>query len=240
MKKILILSFIFAACGQQATPRREASPLEGVADLKGNNMAAAAVAAQTETENGKVSSDCLNLLLADGKDVFVNEVDDQSYNRGRDVFCSMEESVQVRLLQESIQTKYSASKSFSNAVDAVIKQIPFKSETDYHSNDASTYDSTKASFDAKVLRNHLCKDQSKDEYRGLVLRQIQTTMSPLTLDKYNACVSAKSYGLKCSVERHGDDIKATIRWEPTEIVRGYLPVVASIDVFIDVGRALGR
>jgi hypothetical protein len=198
----------------------------GVNDLSNNSRAAAAVAAQTETENGRAPGACLDILIQHPQDVLVNISSENELEKMQGLICSIDDSQMMRMLRQTHRSSSSDERSFSLIFDALSKYGKNKLDLAYNQEDAQNYDDTLALHDAKKIRKVFCNDDSSESFRSRAVESFKSIASAVTLDKYNACVRAKSYGLRCSAVERDEHVAATVRWEPTELVRSYLPRVA--------------
>jgi hypothetical protein len=252
MRSLFALSAVFLAvlsafsvvgCGIESSPKRrgrvDPSGLNGVNDLTGNHLAAAAIAAQTETENGRAPGDCLQILLSDAKDIYVVDQDETSWDKSKNVFCAMTESQQTHMFTEAHRLRGSRNNQPRFFMDALTSSGKFTGRLNYENGSVTDYSDAMASQDASMARDILCSDRSKDEYREAALQSFKSVVSPMTMDKFNACVSSRSYGLKCKLDGAGDDVKVTLRWEPTELVRSFLPMVALTVQPVDGAAVMG-
>ena len=108
MADFMAFSMIFGlttGCGSEVKPSRRQTHIYGelaaVNDISSNPLAVAAVAAQTESENGRAPGACLDLLMAEGKDIFVQVENATDADKARDVLCAQSEDNIVHLLRES-------------------------------------------------------------------------------------------------------------------------------------------
>ena len=199
---------------------------DGVRDLTHDEMAHKAVAAQTEMETGRAPGACTSILLAEGKDLFVARQVSHQSDEMHDLICSMDEQAMTHLLAESHGQKGAKSNGAGLLVDALTQYGPIKADLKYNSSANSEYSDQFAQRDAGIIRKHYCQDRAADSFKSDAISSFKSIMSPVTMDKFNACVRAKSYGFYCDASPTADAATVTIRWEPTELVRSFLPVVA--------------
>jgi hypothetical protein len=225
---MLLLSM--TACGGQPTMtssgRSMLSGLQTVNDISKDPKAAAAVAAQTEIENGRAPGECLEILLNDPKDVFVNVNVESELEKMQAMLCSMRDEQLSTILKESHKYRGSRSHGFGLLVDTLSELGKNQLDLNYNQAETETYDDRMATSDSRTIRSVFCTDQSAEHFKTRAVESFKSVASSVTLDKYNACVRSKSYGLRCHVRQNAHIVTATIRWEPTELVRDYLPSVA--------------
>lgn len=218
------------ACDGQATltssGRGVLSSLQTVNDISKDPKAAAAVAAQTEIENGRAPGECLEILLNDPKDVFVNVNVESEIDKMQAMLCSMRDEQLSTMLKESHRYRGSRSHGFGVLFDTLSEYGKNTLDLNYDQVETQDYDERLATSDARRIRTVFCSDQSAEHFKTRAVESFKSVASAVTLDKYNACVRAKSYGLRCDARQDGHTVTATIRWEPTELVRAYLPSVA--------------
>ena len=198
----------------------------GVNDLTVDSRAAAAVAAQTETENGRAPGACVEILFNQPHDVFVNVTSESDLNKMQAAICSIDEEQMTHLLKESHRRKGTRTNEFGIVFDVLTDVGKNILDLNYNHTDTQTYDDNLAIFDAKQIRRVFCNNQSAESFSSRAVESFKSVASEVTLDKYNACVRARSYGLRCDATSKHDLVSAIIRWEPTELVRSYLPRVA--------------
>lgn len=210
------------------------SDLGSVRDLSNDDFARKAIAAQSEIEAGRAPGACTALLLSEGKDLYVNESVMTDDSKLMDAVCSLDDMQIAHFLKESHNQKQSDSHSVSLLVDAVIKKDSMKGDLRYNDTSSNEYSDDFARSDASVVRRVFCSNRSAESFKASASESFKSIVSPITLEKFNACVRAKSYGLYCDAALSGDEILVTVRWEPTDLVRDVLPVVA-----LDWGAASG-
>jgi hypothetical protein len=198
----------------------------GVNDLSSDPRAAAAVAAQTETENGRAPGACVEILFNQPQDVFVNVSSESELHKMQAVICSLDEAHMTHMLKESHRRKGTRTDGFGLLFDVLTEVGRNKLDLNYNHTDAQSYDDQLAVFDARQIRHAFCNNQSAESFSTRAVESFKSVASEVTLDKYNACVRARSYGLRCDAVAKNDLVSALIRWEPTELVRSYLPRVA--------------
>ena len=216
-------------CGSEVKPSRRQTHIYGelaaVNDISSNPLAVAAVAAQTESENGRAPGACLDLLMAEGKDIFVQVENATDADKARDVLCAQSEDNIVHLLRESHAQRGARSSQFGLMIDTLSQFGKNGGNLNYNTASSHEYSGDLVTEDARSIRTSMCADQSAESFRKTAISSFKNIASAVTLDKFNACVAARSYGLRCRVMSNGDQIMASIRWEPSEIVRGFLPTV---------------
>jgi hypothetical protein len=239
-----------SGCGSEVKPSGRRPSIHGelaaVHDISNNSMAGAAVAAQTETENGRAPGACVDLLMADGKDIFVQIENETDASKVRDVVCAQSEESLVHLLKESHAQRGAKSNQFGLIIDSLSQYGKNMGKLNYNTTTTNDYADHLATIDAHTIRAAMCADQSAETYRKSVVSSFKSIASAVTMDRYNACVMARSYGLRCRVVVNGDQIMAAVRWEPTELVRGFLPTVAlkvdglaNVKTTSDIPKTLG-
>ncbi len=197
-----------------------------VRDLSDDEYARKVVAAQTEIESGRAPGACTQLLLAEGKDLYVSESVSSEDSKLLDAVCSLDDMQIAHFLQESHNSKNSSNQGLSLLADTLSKNGKIKGDLRYNSSKANEYSSDFAKSDALLVRRIYCADRAAESYRASASESFKSIMSPITLEKYNACVRAKSYGLYCDAAVDKDLVMLTVRWEPNELVRDILPIVA--------------
>jgi len=209
-----------------ASDRSMLSSLQTVNDISKDPKAAAAVAAQTEIENGRAPGACLEILLNDPKDVFVNVNVESELEKMQAMLCSLRDEQLSTILKESHKYRGSRSHGFGLLVDTLSELGKNQLDLNYNQAETQDYDDRMATSDTRRIRSVFCSDQSAEHFKTRAVESFRSVASSVTLDKYNACVRAKSYGLRCDARQNGHIVTATILWEPTELVRDYLPSVA--------------
>jgi hypothetical protein len=222
--------FVLFACGADVKPSsrrlRTNGELAAVNDISHNPLAGAAVASQVETENGRAPGECLDLLMSEGKDIFVEVENETDVAKARDVICAQSEENITHILRESHAQRGAKSNQFALIIDSLSQYGKNIGKLNYNSTTTHEYSDALASADARSVRAAMCEDRSADTFRNAALSSFKSIASGVTMDKFNACVMARSFGLRCRIVSQGDQILASVRWEPTEIVRGFLPMVA--------------
>lgn len=218
-----------ASCGLQPPSRTsEYSRLRGfgVNDLSSDPRAAAAVAAQTETENGRAPGACLEILLNDSHDEFFDVKAERESEKTYALMCAISEDQIISMLKESHRRKTKRSTGFDFLIDSLTEFGKNKLDLKFNQSDAFLYDDHLARSDAQQIRRLLCNNEHNESFATRAVESFKRVASSVTLEKYNACIRARSYGLRCDVTSTEDHVAASIRWEPTELVRSYLPRVA--------------
>jgi len=184
--------------------------------------------------------------MAEGKDIFVQVENETDASKARDVVCAQSEESLVHLLQESHAQRGAKSNQFGLIIDSLSKYGKNIGKLNYNTTSSHEYSGGLATADAHTIRAAMCSDQSAENYRQTAISSFKSIASAVTMDKYNACVTARSYGLRCKVVVKGDQIMASVRWEPTELVRGFLPTVAlkvdglaNLKTSADIPKTLG-
>ena len=244
------VSVSVSGCGSGVKPTGRRTQIRGdlaaVNDISANTLAGAAIAAQTETDNGRAPGACFDLLMAEGKDIFVQVENETDASKAQDVICAQSEESLVHLLQESHAQRGAKSNQFGLIIDSLSKYGKNIGKLNYNTTSSHEYSGGLATADAHTIRAAMCSDQSAENYRQTAISSFKSIASAVTMDKYNACVTARSYGLRCKVVVKGDQIMASVRWEPTELVRGFLPTVAlkvdglaNLKTSADIPKTLG-
>lgn len=220
-----------SGCDSGARPKSvpsapAASELDSVRDLTQDEYARKVIAAQTEMESGRAPGACTDLLLADGKDLFVATSSSQESEKLREIICSMDDIQLTHFLIESHGQKHGQSYGGGLLVDTITKYGPIKGDLKFNSAKNDEYSEEFAKYDANIVRKFYCHDRSSESYKAGAASSFQQVMSSVTLEKYNTCVRAKSYGLHCDITPTKLAVSVNLRWEPTELVRDLLPVVA--------------
>lgn len=197
-----------------------------VPDLSTDQKAAAAVAAQTETDNGRASGACVEILLNQPQDVFVNAVSETELDKMQAVLCAVDEERMKHILKESHRRKGTRVDGFGLFLDVLTEVGKNALNLNYNHTATENYSDDLAIFDAKQIRREFCNNQNAEYFKSRSVESFKSVASQVTLDKYNACVRTKSYGLRCDAFERKNHVSASIRWEPTELVRAYLPRVA--------------
>ncbi len=226
---ITVLLSVTACDGNPSITSSSRSTLSGmqtVNDISKDPKAAAAVAAQTEIENGRAPGACLEILLNDPKDIFVNVSVESELEKMQAMLCSLRDEQLSSMLKESHRYRGSRSHGFGLLVDTLSELGKNQLDLNYNQAQTQDYDDSMATSDTKRIRSVFCSDQSAEHFKTRAVESFRSVASAVTLDKYNACVRAKSYGLRCDARQNDHAVTATIRWEPTELVRDYLPSVA--------------
>jgi len=205
-----------------------------VRDLTNDDYARKVIAAQTEIEAGRAPGLCTALLLSEGKDLYINESVLSEDSKVRDAVCSLDDIQIAHFLKESHNQKQSNSHNFSMLVDSITQNGMIKGDLRYNDTKANEYSDEFAKSDASVVRKIFCANHSAESFKTTASESFKSIVSPITLEKFNACVRAKSYGLYCDATGSKDSVLMTVRWEPTDLVRDILPVVA-----LDWGAAAG-
>ena len=130
-----------------------------------------------------------------------------------------------------MQTANSENQTGSNDNSFVSKVIlpngvPLENGLNMKNAHGASYTTAMAAADASYIKKNYCNDLSTESFKSRAGESFKSIVSGVTLDKYNACVRAKSYGLYCDASANGDAVTATVRWEPSELVRDVLPRVA--------------
>jgi len=222
--------FVLSGCGsgieRTASGKSALYSRLGVNDLSADARASAAVAAQTETENGRAPGACVEILFNQPQDVFVNVSSESELHKMQALICSLDESQMTHMLKESHKRKGSRTNEFGLIFDVLTEVGKNKLDLNYNHTDTQSYDDHLAVFDAREIRRAFCDNKSAESFRSRVVESFKSVASEITLDKYNACVRSRSYGLRCDAIAKNDLVSAVVRWEPTELVRSYLPRVA--------------
>jgi len=206
--------------------RGQLNTMKNVNDISDDMRAAAAVAAQTETENGRAPGACVEILFTAAQDVFVNVSSETEVQKMQAAVCSLDEQQMASMLQESHRRKGTRSNGFGLLIDALTEFGKNKIDLNYNHTDSHLYSDELARLDASHVRHVYCNNQAAESFKSQAVESFKSVASEVTLDKYNACVRARSYGLRCETSTTEKMIAATVRWEPTELVRSYLPRVA--------------
>lgn len=218
-----------ASCGLSPPSRvSEYSRLRGfgVNDLSSDPRAAAAVAAQTETENGRAPGACLEILLNESHDEFFDVKAERESEKTYAWMCAISEDQIISMLKESHSRKTKRSTGFDFLIDSLTEFGKKKLDLNFNQSDTLLYDDYLARADAQQIRRLLCNNEHNETFATRAVESFKRVASSVTLEKYNACVRSRSYGLRCDVSPTKDYVSATIRWEPTELVRSFLPRVA--------------
>lgn len=226
--QVLLPGFLvmIIGCGSHDQKDGVLSGTGQVNDLSADARAAAAISAQTETENGRAPGACVEILFAEARDVFVNVSSDSDVQKMRDAVCSLDDQQMGHLLSESHARKGTRSDGFGLMIDTLTQYGKNMGELNYNRADTQSYHDALIRADVSHIRHAYCEDRNHESYKSSAVQSFKSIASEVTIDKYNACVRAKSYGLRCDATAHADHVAARIRWEPTELVRSYLPRVA--------------
>ncbi len=197
-----------------------------VRDLTHDDFARKAIAAQTEIESGRAPGACTALLLSEGKDVYVQESVTADDSHVLDAVCSLDDMQMANLLKESRHSNRTSNHNMSLLADTLTQHGKIKGDLRYNDSNVNEYSDDFAKQDALIIRKVYCAERSAESFKATASESFKSIVSPLTLEKFNACVRAKSYGLYCDASVSGDKVIMTVKWEPIDLVRDILPAVA--------------
>ena len=193
---LLALSACGSGIGRTAAGKSTLYSRLGVNDLSADQRASAAVAAQTETENGRAPGACVEILFSQPQDVFVNVSSESELHKMQALICSMDEAQMTHTLKESHRRKGSRTNGFGLLFDVLTEIGKNKLDLNYNHTDTQSYDDHLAVFDAREIRRAFCNNESAESFSSRAVESFKSVASEITLDKYNACVRSKSYGLR--------------------------------------------